>query len=324
MGHFPTGANTAFGATTFFHTDNLGSPVVATDEAGNVLWNEVHLPYGERILKQADVNDYPMQFTGEPEDPDTGMIYLRARYHAPLVGRFYAIDPVSFDAVLPYTFNRYSYGANNPFRYIDPSGASFMDSVAEFGRDVADAWGTAKSHAGMMGESIAENAPNGLKALGAMGQVVAGAGAMAVGAALTASSAVDGPIGAIAGALAIGYGTSTVAGGWGDYVSIFDGVSRDHNYGRQGFESVAVAVGLPEAYARAAWGVIGMTISVVGLTQPLGITTNTSIYGPSALSTHAEVQALTQMSKTELAVEGTLMMDSIRGILNDINTGSNP
>jgi len=50
-----------------------------------------------------------------------------ARYYDPTIGRFMAVDPVSFTEKNLHSFNRYNYGNNNPYKYIDPNGE---DNVA--------------------------------------------------------------------------------------------------------------------------------------------------------------------------------------------------
>jgi uncharacterized protein RhaS with RHS repeats len=54
---------------------------------------------------------------------------MQARYYDPVIGRFYSNDPVDFMGYLStqngiHGFNRYSYGNNNPLRFIDPTGKS--------------------------------------------------------------------------------------------------------------------------------------------------------------------------------------------------------
>jgi uncharacterized protein RhaS with RHS repeats len=48
-------------------------------------------------------------------------MYMQARYYDPVIGRFYSNDPVGFTGEVD-TFNRYSYVANNPYKYTDPAG----------------------------------------------------------------------------------------------------------------------------------------------------------------------------------------------------------
>jgi uncharacterized protein RhaS with RHS repeats len=47
---------------------------------------------------------------------------MQARYYDPVVGRFYAVDPVGFDGGNPGQFGRYTYANNNPAKYVDPDG----------------------------------------------------------------------------------------------------------------------------------------------------------------------------------------------------------
>ena len=45
---------------------------------------------------------------------------MQARYYDPVIGRFYSNDPIGYRGV--HSFNRYSYAANNPYKYVDPDG----------------------------------------------------------------------------------------------------------------------------------------------------------------------------------------------------------
>lgn len=61
-------------------------------------------------------------FTGEQHDATTGAIYLRARTINPALGRFLSADSVQPNAPGTQGYNRYSYVANNPTTWIDPTG----------------------------------------------------------------------------------------------------------------------------------------------------------------------------------------------------------
>lgn len=50
------------------------------------------------------------------------MTYAQARFYDPLIGRFLSTDPVYFSDDNPFTFNRYAYANNNPYKYKDPDG----------------------------------------------------------------------------------------------------------------------------------------------------------------------------------------------------------
>jgi RHS repeat-associated protein len=61
-------------------------------------------------------------YTGEEYDADTGLLYLRARYYDPQLGRFISVDPFLGRLAEPASQNRYVYVMNNPLLYTDPSG----------------------------------------------------------------------------------------------------------------------------------------------------------------------------------------------------------
>jgi RHS repeat-associated protein len=123
---------------TYIHLDVLGSPVAATNGTGNVLWRETYQPYGERIRKEAASNSNNRWYTGHPQDPETGLVYAGARYYDPVIGRFMAVDPANFTEKNPHSFNRYAYGNNNPYRYVDPDGNVPVDTVIDAGFVIYD------------------------------------------------------------------------------------------------------------------------------------------------------------------------------------------
>lgn len=113
---------------SYYHTDHLGSPVAATDERGELLWREQYRPYGERYGGPGS-NDSAIGYTGHMQDDAAGLVYAGARYHDPVIGRFLAVDPAGVMPGLPLSFNRYSYGANNPYKFVDPDGRWAEDAV---------------------------------------------------------------------------------------------------------------------------------------------------------------------------------------------------
>lgn len=107
---------------TYFHNDPAGTPVVATDSAGRVAWQESYLPYGAQMNHPAAAQNNSLWFTGKPYDARTGLSYMGARYYDPLVGRFMGVDPVGFQESNVHSFNRYAYANNNPYKFVDPDG----------------------------------------------------------------------------------------------------------------------------------------------------------------------------------------------------------
>ena len=143
-----TTAGTAFALTgeetIFYHNDALGSPIIATDEEGSVLWREAYSPYGSRLLNESREKDcnagscVPLEsiwdekqwYTGKLEETRTGIQYFGARWYEPELGRFLSVDPVQFRDENPFSFNRYAYANGNPYKYVDPDG---RDSITVTG-----------------------------------------------------------------------------------------------------------------------------------------------------------------------------------------------
>ena len=112
------------GVRTFYLTDALGSPRVASSAYGVVLWRENYRPWGQRNTKSADMQTDPLAYTAQPFDDETSLLYLGARYHHVKIGRFYQMDPVHFTEDNSHSFNRFAYANNNPYRFVDPDGLS--------------------------------------------------------------------------------------------------------------------------------------------------------------------------------------------------------
>jgi RHS repeat-associated protein len=64
----------------------------------------------------------PYGFTGEQWDASAGLVYLRARYYQPGVGRFISKDQWGGREQTPQTLNGFVYVTNNPINQVDPSG----------------------------------------------------------------------------------------------------------------------------------------------------------------------------------------------------------
>ena len=107
---------------TYYHNDVSGSPLLATNASGNVLWKESYRPYGDKLTKSAASQNNKIGFHGKPFDDDTGLSYMQARYYDPILGRFTGMDPVDYQEDNLHSFNRYAYANNNPYKYVDPDG----------------------------------------------------------------------------------------------------------------------------------------------------------------------------------------------------------
>jgi len=111
----------------YYVHDGLGSVRQLVDTAGQIETNYAYDPFGVPLVGGDVYNPY--QFTGEAWDAEVGLLYLRARYYQPEVGRFITKDPWPGDQDRAATLNRYIYVTNNPINYPDPGGLQGPDPL---------------------------------------------------------------------------------------------------------------------------------------------------------------------------------------------------
>jgi RHS repeat-associated protein len=133
--------------TRYLTADHLGSTRVITDSSGVAQKCYDYYPFGEDIAAGTGGRPgcfgggvYPgtgpdiasAKFTGKERDWETGLDYFGARYMSSAQGRFSSPDPLMGSAQLsnPQTWNRYTYGLNNPLRNTDPLGLYDWDASA--------------------------------------------------------------------------------------------------------------------------------------------------------------------------------------------------
>ena len=107
--------------------NHLSSASLELDNNGAVISYEEYHPYGTTSYQAgrsvAEVGLKRYRYTGMEKDEETGLSYHGARYYAPWLGRWTAVDPIGIgDGV-----NLYSYAQNRPSRYFDLKGFSSCD-----------------------------------------------------------------------------------------------------------------------------------------------------------------------------------------------------
>jgi RHS repeat-associated protein len=119
LGLLLLGSGLVHAQVTYVYTDPQGTPLAEADVNGNITATFDYAPYGSQALGTPPNGP---GYTGHVNDPDTGLVYMQARYYDPSVGRFLSTDPVGPAAGNGFNFNRYAYAKNNPTRNTDPDG----------------------------------------------------------------------------------------------------------------------------------------------------------------------------------------------------------
>ena len=130
--HHPDGSNTFYvyglgllyevdGSenTKTFHFDQVGSTVVRTDDAGQMIGRAEYSAYGLLARQEGDM-DTPFLYNGQwgIQTDSNGLLNMRARYYSPYLMRFLNADPIGFSGGL----NWFAYADGNPISKNDPYG----------------------------------------------------------------------------------------------------------------------------------------------------------------------------------------------------------
>jgi RHS repeat-associated protein len=125
-------------AWTYELPDGLGSVRQLADAQGYLVQHYEYGPFGEMLASEGQRTN-SLRYTGEQWDSDVGLLYLRARWYDPSVGRFTTRDPSPGFVGLPRTQNPYVYVSDNPISLTDPSGkiADYLWDAAMIGLDIS-------------------------------------------------------------------------------------------------------------------------------------------------------------------------------------------
>jgi len=126
--------------------DYLGSITHVTNSSGSLeqelsydVWGRLRNPATQESYAPGDepVLYLGRGYTGHEHLTAFGLINMNSRLYDPALGRFLSPDPYIQAPDHSQNFNRYSYCLNNPVKYTDPSGNSWISNFQEwFDRNV--------------------------------------------------------------------------------------------------------------------------------------------------------------------------------------------
>jgi RHS repeat-associated protein len=114
----------------YYHFDPTGSTVAMTDDAKNVINSYAYDPFG-KVTNKTENTYNAFQYVGEYGVmlETNGMLFMRARYYLPELGRFNSRDEDGDAVADAQHLNLFTYTTNNPVNKIDPQGL-FPNPVA--------------------------------------------------------------------------------------------------------------------------------------------------------------------------------------------------
>jgi RHS repeat-associated protein len=107
----------------YYHFDPSGSTIAITDDSVAIINAYFYDPFG-KVTNSFENTSNPFKFVGQygvMEDKN-GLLYMRARYYAPELGRFLNKDTMPVSPSRSQSLNLFAYANNNPANEIDPQG----------------------------------------------------------------------------------------------------------------------------------------------------------------------------------------------------------
>jgi RHS repeat-associated protein len=113
------------GVYHYYVTDHLGNNRIVANSSGTVVQSTQYYPFGMSFADAAGTGAQPYKYNGKELDQMHGLnLYdYSARYMDAAIGRFTTVDPL---AEKYYSISPYAYCNNNPIKFIDPTGMSYI------------------------------------------------------------------------------------------------------------------------------------------------------------------------------------------------------
>ncbi|MGF1767847.1 DUF6531 domain-containing protein [Enterovibrio makurazakiensis] len=113
-----------FSDAEWLYKDHLGSIVGKAGLSGAMSDIYAYGLFGEQSI-YPNSRDERFGFTGQQHFDDLGLVYFKARFYSPSIGRFMQVDPIGYKD----NRNLYLYAKNNPMINKDPTGKFYVQAI---------------------------------------------------------------------------------------------------------------------------------------------------------------------------------------------------
>ena len=114
-------SRTAGNETAYYMYNGHGDVTALIGTNGEIAATYYYDAFGNITEQTGEVKN-PIKYAGYQYDEETGVYYLNARYYDPKIARFLTEDTYRGDPSDPLSLNLYTYCANEPIKYTDPTG----------------------------------------------------------------------------------------------------------------------------------------------------------------------------------------------------------
>ena len=122
----------------YLHKDHLGSILAITDDKAKIVEKRQYDPWGNLTNNTNFGQITHRGYTSHEHIPNTTLINMNARLYDPITHKFLAPDKLLQDPYNTQDLNKYTYVANNPLTYTDPTGNARYYPNATMPRNITD------------------------------------------------------------------------------------------------------------------------------------------------------------------------------------------